>query len=901
MPLQSDGDAGGSATPQGGAALGRYTIERTLGQGAMGEVLLARDTLLHRRVALKRLLPTGEDRAQQRAAILKEARRASQINDRHVAAIHDVLELDDQIVLVMEYVDGVTLRQRMAEPVSLDAFWDLATQCVEGMAAAHAHGVIHRDIKPENLMLTRDGQVKFLDFGIARRSGTLEGRITTTTESLASDIAGTPQYMAPEAHLGGTVDQRTDIFALGAVFYELLTTKRPFDGTTYAAVVDRVLNVDPPPVSDLIPAAGLELSNVVASMLAKNPAQRLASSRDLMERLERVRRGGVAAAPSPAAGGLAPPVAPGASAGTIPGRVAAGRRSRLPGTRPAWMIATLSVAGALVAVTIAIGWSRLRAPALPRARNVALLAPVTSGGGDFAPFALGAVTLLARRLRQHTDTRGFQLASFSTGVEEGVSSAAEARKVMGVNLAIIPTLEQDADLLRARLDLIDAASGRRLATRTVRVAATQPFEFLDQTYRAAAWLLGVDARGGDAASACGVHGAGTLRFYLQGIGRMRAARDSGAVKQASSDFETACGTEPGSAVTRAGLASAQLRLFVLTKDPAMLASSEVTAREAVGIDSGRAEPHVALASVLVARGNLPEALVEYTRASRLDPSDDEVAFRIARTYAHLGQPAKEKEAYLAAIAGHPYWWQPYWWLATWHAREGNVEESIRADEQMILRSPDFYQGYANLGGMLVQRGSYAPAIDALKRSLALRPTKEAFNNLATAYFNSGRLEEAIDAYNQSFQFGTAGYESWLNLGDAYFWLRNRKDEAAQAYAQAVRLGRERIFDRRRFGQTVEDVMISANLATVFPKLGQRDSASLYIARAVSADSANPMVDYCAALTYWQLDRKDVAMTWLEKSVHGGYPVTWLRDSPIFREWRTVPAFAALVDEAKPKP
>jgi tetratricopeptide (TPR) repeat protein len=551
-------------------------------------------------------------------------------------------------------------------------------------------------------------------------------------------------------------------------------------------------------------------------------------------------------------------------------------------------------------VAIGITWTRLSAPALPRDRNVALLAPVTSGGGDFAPFALGAVTLLAQRLRKHTDTQGFQMASFSGGGDDGVSSAAEARKVLGANLALVPTLEQDADMLRARLDLMDAARGRRLATRTVQVPAAQPFDFLDQTYRAAAGLLGLEARGGNAASACGVRGAGTLRFYLQGVGRLRAARDSATLKQASSDFEVASKTEPGAAVTRAGLASAQLQLHLLTKDPAMLARSEATAREAVGIDSGRAEPHRVLAGVLAVERNQPEALEEYTHAYRLDPSDDDSALKMARTYTRLGQPAKEEEAYLSIIAQHPHWWKPHWWLAVWHSRQGHVDESIKAYEQMIRRAPDYYGGYSDLGGMLVLRGRYAQAIDTLKLSLALRPMKGAFENLATAYFNSGRLQEAIDAYNQSFQFGTAGYESWLNLGDAYFWLRNRRDEAADAYAQAVRLGREEILDRSRNGGTA-DPMIPANLATVFPKLGQPDSASLYIARALSADSANPMVDYCAALTYWQLDRKDAAIAWLEKSVHGGYPVTWLRDSPIFREWRAVPAFAALVDEAKPKP
>ena len=169
-------------------------------------MLLAVDTLLHRRVALKRMLPTGADHARLRSSILKEARRASQINDRHIAAIHDVLDLDDQVILVMEYVEGVTLRERMATPISLEEFWDIATQCVEGMAAAHAHGVIHRDLKPENLMVTREGLVKILDFGIAKRVGADAATTTTSIDSLTGAIAGTPQYMAPEAHLGGVVD-----------------------------------------------------------------------------------------------------------------------------------------------------------------------------------------------------------------------------------------------------------------------------------------------------------------------------------------------------------------------------------------------------------------------------------------------------------------------------------------------------------------------------------------------------------------------------------------------------------------------------------------------------------------------------------------------------------------------
>ena len=290
MPPAPEWSPGQAAVPQGRVLIGRYRIEKTLGQGGMGEVVLALDTLLNRRVALKRLHPTGEDRKSLRNSILKEARRAGQINDRRIASIYDVLDLEDEIVLVMEYVEGMTLRQRMAEPVPLETFWEIANECVEGLAAAHAHGVIHRDIKPENLMLTGNGQIKILDFGIARRTESASPTTTLTSgESTSQRIAGTPQYMAPEAHLGATIDERTDIFSLGVVFYELLTTRRPFEGATFAAIVDQVLNATPPPVTETNPAAGFALSGTVAKMLAKQPAERIATLPEVKEQLARAR------------------------------------------------------------------------------------------------------------------------------------------------------------------------------------------------------------------------------------------------------------------------------------------------------------------------------------------------------------------------------------------------------------------------------------------------------------------------------------------------------------------------------------------------------------------------------------------------------------------------------------
>ena len=873
-----DTSPAGAASSVGRIILERYRVEKILGQGGMGEILLAHDTLLNRRVALKRLRSDGAQGGPRRNAILKEARRASQITDRRIASIYDVLDLSDDVLIVMEYVDGITLRQRMAQPISIEAFRDLSVQCVEAVAVAHAHGLIHRDIKPENLMITRDGQIKILDFGIAKRAETSEGKApaisTTSTDLNARAIAGTPQYMAPEAHYGGKIDERTDIFALGAVFYELLTTRHPFAGTDYDAVIDQIMNTTPPPVVGLNPAAGAALSDVVTKMLAKDPAARYATCCELMSDLN-------ASFGADVATSLRGPAIPTQTDGA-PRRVF---------SRGALAIAALAV---VVAAWVLAPWKPGAGSALPGNINLVVLAPLTPGAtDDFASFALGATELLSGRLQRYQDRSGFQLASLQEALSEKLDSAVDARKVLGVNLALVPTFEQRADSYRARIDVWDTARGRIARSRIIDLPASKPFEFLDRVHRETAALLRLPARAGDAGSDSAVTGAGTLRFLLQGIGRMRRAETEAQARKAVDDLEVACRTDPEAGAARAWLAAAQMVVYTIANDAQWLEKAEASAREAIRLDSTRGEAHRFLSSALIMKKDLAGSLPELKRARDLNPTDDDVCSRLGRTYGRVGQSDMERDTYLAVIASRPHCWQPWWWLASWNFREGHVEESIRGFEQMIRRSPDLYKGYSSLGGLLVLHGDYDRAIDTLKHAVALRPTKAAFDNLGTAYFNSGRFKQAIDSYNQAFQFGFAGYASWMNLGDAYYWLRDRQDQARKSYAQAVQLGRDEMITRAREGRTF-DVMIPANLATVFPKLDQPDSARAYLRTALAADSANSRVACCAALTYWQLGEKDQALRWLGKSVRAGYPLAWLRDSPIFQPWRDEAGFRTLI-------
>src|SRR5262249_14741195 len=159
---------------------------------------------------------------------------------------------------------------------------------------------------------------------------------------------------------------------------------------------------------------------------------------------------------------------------------------------------------------------------------------------------------------------------------------------------------------------------------------------------------------------------------------------------------------------------------------------------------------------------------------------------------------------------------------------GHLDEAIAEFEAMIRCAPLLADGYAYLGGVLVMRGENDRAISTLKQALALRPTETAFDNLGTAYFNSGKLVEAADAYNQSLQFGTATYTSWLNLGDAYYWQVGRRGQAASAYTQGIRMARDEMLARPQPGRTY-DPTIPAALAPVFARLGESDSARWYLA------------------------------------------------------------------------
>ena len=267
-----------------GRIVGPYVILQELGRGGMGVVYLADDTRLQRRVALKALSPEVGRQATGRERLRREARAAAGLSHPGVATVYALEEFGDELFLVCEYVAGRSLRKLLAEgPLPMSQVLEIATQIARTLAAAHAAGVVHRDIKPENIIITDAGGVKVLDFGLAR----LENQALTAITHTGA-ILGTPAYMSPEQALGQQVDFRTDLFALGLLVYEMASGTNPFVGRTLTATLVRIVETEPPPLSEVCGHVTPELDRLVARCLRKDPLERHGSTRALADELEQL-------------------------------------------------------------------------------------------------------------------------------------------------------------------------------------------------------------------------------------------------------------------------------------------------------------------------------------------------------------------------------------------------------------------------------------------------------------------------------------------------------------------------------------------------------------------------------------------------------------------------------------
>ena len=337
-----------------GTKLGPYEIVAPIGAGGMGEVYRAKDSRLDRQVAVKVLSSHLSANEEVRQRFEREAKTISQFSHPHICSLYDVGREGETDYLVMELLEGESLADRLGKgPLPTEQILRFGIQIADALDKAHRQGIVHRDLKPGNVMITKTG-VKLLDFGLAKPLTTAGARPVSGASVLATEaqvsqpltergtVLGTFQYMAPEQLEGGEADGRSDIFAFGAVLYEMATGKKAFTGKSQASLIGSILRDDPPSISEAAPMIPPALNRVVRTCLAKDPEDRFQTAHDAKLQLEWIAEGG--------------------SQVGLPAPVAARRKSR---EKLAWTVAAVA---ALAAALATYGYLR-RAPKPPRSRG----------------------------------------------------------------------------------------------------------------------------------------------------------------------------------------------------------------------------------------------------------------------------------------------------------------------------------------------------------------------------------------------------------------------------------------------------------------------------------------------------------------------------------------------------
>ena len=838
---------------------------RRLGTGGMGEVYLAEDQKLKRTVALKRMGARLRADEKYRQRFLKEAERASRLMHPQIAALYDILEIDGEMFLVIEYVNGHTLRKAIRDPLDFETFLKVAVQCADALEAAHSSGVVHRDIKPENIMLTQSGSIKILDFGLAKELPSLSAPESVDIATTGA-LSGTPAYMAPEVLMELRPDGRADLFSLGVVLYEILTGQHPFLANSFVETTDRIIRKTPPAIHELNPKVPLEIEQAVNRMLAKDPADRYESAAQLADELRRLQKQ-LQFEPSPEpAGRLA----------RISGFV-------IPPARSKWQM--LPFMGLLLILVIALGvlgWQLYRQSiqgrftAIPDKRHLAVL-PFGIIGNDAAnsAFSNGLSETLTAKLTQLTDKYPLEVVPLSELRAEKVSTAEQARKAFSVNLVLEGQMQTFGNQVRINYSLIDPLSRRQLRADTITADYSNPFSVEDRVVDSVLANLDLELQRQerDAMRNRGTNDTEAYEAYLRGRGYLQQYDRPENLDKAIAAFNRALQHDKNYAAAYAGLGRAFSRKYLDTHDAFWISKAQESCEQSLALNTKQADGHSCLGQVFTNTGKYDQAVAQYQTAVNLNPTDDLNYRNLATAYQRLNNFDEAEKIFLNAIELRPNYFENYFWLGYFYVSRGRYEDAANMYQKVTALAPDSYRGYQNLGAMYLYLGRYSEAIPQIERAAAIRPTWQVYSNLGAAHFYLKEYDAAIRGYQQAIAMDPKIYSLWMGLGDVYYWSVTKRSEAPEAYRKAIDLSQEALVVNPKNATALHDLAMSHAM------LSHRGEAFESIQKAMQVAPADPVNMYYAALVHAQFGETRVAVQWIKKALNAGTTVAQVRDSP----------------------
>jgi len=824
--------------------LSHYRIVSKLGAGGMGEVYLAQDTKLDRKIALKILpadLAANQDRMRR---FTQEAKAAAALNHPNIATIHEIGESDGVNFIAMEFIDGATLREKIhQEQTDLRKLLRYLQHVAEGLAKAHAAGIVHRDLKPDNIMITRDGHAKILDFGLAKlieqppMSGGDSSEVATAVmpqHSTPGAIMGTVGYMSPEQAQGKTkeIDQRSDIFSFGCILFEAATGKKPFEGDSVIKSLHMVVYEPAPPIADFNPSAPAELQRIVRRCLAKDPDERYQSIKEVAIELKELRReiegaGIDTTVPPPQRLGVPP------SGGIASGPQTLPPEGGTPNTNPASsaeyiftgikrhkivaVIATL----VLIAGSIGLGlfWRARNSTAAGTINSIAVMPfQNRSADADTEYLADGLAESLIYRLSQLPNLK----VSPTSSVFRYKGKETDAQKIgneLGVSAVLTGRIVKRGENLTISVELVDVRTnkllwGEQYERKMSELLTTQREIAAEITNKLQLKLSG---EGEQKLAKKYTDSNEAYQLYLKGLFHF-ANRTKEDVQKAIGSFQQATRLDPNFALAYVGISQSYSMMpsYSYLSPKEAFPQAKAAAQKALEIDPSLADAHGALATTFAAYDwNWVEAEREFKRAIELNPNVADIHYRYGLIY-------------------------------------------------------------------LIPAGRTDEAIREIKRALELEPLSIAMNaNLAGAYMYARQNDLALEQARKTFDLEPGHITARVWLANVY--------ESLGMYNEAIALSEESLKNN------MSDQYFLLYSGYAYAKSGRREKAEDAIKKLRDLEKTEPVDSYDFAVLYVGLGEKDKAFVELEKSFNErGYYVPLLRVDPLMDPLRDDPRFADLI-------
>jgi serine/threonine-protein kinase len=847
-----------------GQTLGHYRIEQQIGAGGMGVVYRAHDERLDRDVALKLLPESLIHDSTARDLLRKEALSLSKLNHPNIAHVYDFDTHDGTAFLIMEFIPGDTLARKLAGgPFPEEVAVSIGVQVASALEDAAEVGVVHRDIKPSNIMLTPKGEVKVLDFGLAKLFREGDHDLTRTNADLP-DAAGTLPYMAPERLKSEPADFRTDIYSLGSVLYELVTGKRPFLARDSVTLIADILNKKPEPPHELNSTVSVGFESTVMRCLAKEPSRRYQRASELRAALESIQES----------------------------RSDVRRHIPIPRFEARRVLSIGILAIALIVVAL-LAWRALQTPPVVNAsRSELAVLPLTGVGDDTdaTAFGNGLIETLTSKLTQLSQDHTLQVVPASEMRAKGVTTLEGARKEFGATLGLRVNIQRSGDSIRVNYAVVDAREHTELRADTFTSPASDPFALEDKVANGVVAALQLELTPAEHARLVqhGTSKPGADDFYLRGRGYLQDFPEVKNLDFAIEEFNHALEQDPTFALAYAGLGEAYWHKYTNTKNPELVTDAKAACQRAILLQKDDASGHNCLGLVLTGTGAYEDAVKEFQQAADLQPTDDTAYSGLADAYEHLNQSEAAEKIFQKAISLRPSYWANYNFLGNLYFTEGKYADAESQFSEVIALAPESRVGYGNLGILYSTQGQYAKALPFLERSVQIEANEENTSNLATIYFQMRRYSDSVTFFEKAVALNPKDAGINGNLADAYYWAPGLRSKAPAAYRTSIALAQEQLKINPR------DAALLSYLAGYQAMLGQSAAATQSINRALSLAPKNKDILFDAALVFNQLNATDKALDYLEKAVAAGYAANTLLDTPFLDNLHNRPRFQKLV-------